>query len=117
MKRIISLIIIFIILVLCAEFKKTTLFLELKNSGIVIEKFEEKSSQEIVTTTSDFSDVSKALNLCIYSDYVLSDRRVIEGYSNKLNSYIVIDGKKVNIQLSIYDDLIVVGYPLIFNSF
>lgn len=117
MKRIVCFVIIFIVLILCVGINKSTLFLELKNSGIVIDKFEEKSGQEIVTTTTAFDDVSRALNLFVYSDKILSDRRVLEGYSNKLNSYIVIDGRKVNIQLSIYDDLIVVGYPLIFNSF
>lgn len=64
-------------------------------------------------------DIDKILNeLCveiIEKNYV-SDRCIIEGYTSKLNKYIVKSGRKVNLQISISDSVIV-GYPLIKNSF
>lgn len=62
-------------------------------------------------------DFVEFLDLQNYSEFIIEDRVVIEGYSNKLNNYIVTNNKKINIQISVSQDCCLVGYPLIKNSF
>ena len=62
-------------------------------------------------------DFVEFLDLQNYSKFTIEDRVVIEGYSNKLNNYIVINNKKINVQISVSQDCCLVGYPLIKNSF
>lgn len=66
---------------------------------------------------ADLNDIKNTFNLSIYSCLKLSDRVVVEGYSNCFNSYVNIDNKKVNFQISIFDDKVLVGCPLIYGSF
>ena len=47
----------------------------------------------------------------------VSDRLVIEGYSGLIQDYVVINGNKVNVQISISDDVVLLGCPLIKSSF
>ena len=53
----------------------------------------------------------------VNSTYEVSDRLIIEGYTHRLKNYIVIDGRKTNIQMSICEDVILIGSPLINQSF
>lgn len=66
---------------------------------------------------ADFDKVKDILNLEIVSSREISGRTIIEGYSNKLKENVVIDNRKVNIQMSIFGDKMIVGYPLINGSF
>ncbi len=66
---------------------------------------------------ADFDKVKDILNLEIVSSREISGRTIIEGYSNKLKENVVIDNRKVNIQMSICGDKMIVGYPLINGSF
>jgi len=58
-------------------------------------------------------------NLCVeeINKFYIEDRLIVEGYTNKLKKYVVVDGMKMNIQVSISDNVCLVGYPLIKNSF
>ena len=53
----------------------------------------------------------------VLSKTVLEDRVIIEGYTNKIKSYFVLNNLKVNIQISIFNGEAIVGSPLIDNSF
>ena len=53
----------------------------------------------------------------IVNTKTIFDRKIIEGYCPDLNKYMVIDGVRVNIQISYYDNKMIIGYPLIMQSF
>lgn len=66
------------------------------------------------------SDWEKLKNdLAVEFVYVnnIADRQVIECYSSRINGGVVINGKKVNLQVAINDDKCLIGCPLIKNSF
>ena len=48
---------------------------------------------------------------------VICDRDVVEYYSPMIKNYVVVGGRKVNLQVSIFDGECVVGCPLIEKSF
>ncbi|MBE5757704.1 MAG: hypothetical protein E7345_02075 [Clostridiales bacterium] len=63
---------------------------------------------------NDFLDKSNAE---IVNDFYLEDRRILECYSSEISDYVIIDNNRVNIQISVYDNVCEVGIPLIKNSF
>lgn len=65
----------------------------------------------------DYRRIINELNIEISNIDEVSDRIIIEGYTNKVNNYILINNKKINIQMSVSSDKIIIGSPLIYNSF
>ena len=51
------------------------------------------------------------------SSSLICDRDVIEYYSPMINDYVIVNGRKVNLQVSIFDGECIVGSPLIEKSF
>ena len=47
----------------------------------------------------------------------VSGRLIIEGYSSKFSKYLISNNQKINIQISVCHDEMILGYPLIKNSF
>ena len=69
-----------------------------------------------------FEDVNlqQVINeLCLdnVSEFYMEDRLIIEGYTSKFNDYKLINGEKINVQISVCEDVCLMGYPLIKNSF
>lgn len=90
----------------------------LKVQGFDVNNFVyNENFQVLELDANSLNKLSNFLNLEIVNENEISDRLIIEGYSNKLKDYIVINGRKVNVQLSISDDKIIMGYPLINGSF
>ena len=113
-----SLIIVFVIVLLLYFFNFTNLNLMLKVQGFEVENFEYNDNyQTLELDASSLNKLTSFLNLEVVNKNEISDRVIIEGYSNKLKDYVVINGRKVNIQLSIFDNKIIMGYPLINGSF
>lgn len=118
MKRMVSLIIVFVIVLLLYFFNFTNLNLMLKVQGFDVENFEYNDNyQTLELDASSLNKLTSFLNLEVVNKNEISDRVIIEGYSYKLKDYVVINGRKVNIQLSIFDNKIIMGYPLINGSF
>lgn len=118
MKRMVSLIVVFVIVLLLYFFNFTNLNLMLKVQGFEVENFEYNDNyQTLELDASSLNKLTSFLNLEVVNKNEISDRVIIEGYSNKLRDYVVINGRKVNIQLSIFDNKIIMGYPLINGSF
>ena len=72
------------------------------------------------TATLENVDYWKLIDLFdvdIYKSSEISGRLVMEGYSSMLKNYCVVDGLKTNMQISVCDDIVVIGYPLIKGSF
>lgn len=118
MKRIVSLSIIFIMVLLLYFFNFTNLNLMLKVQGFYVNNFVYNDNFQVLELDANsLNKLSNFLNLEVVNKNEISDRLIIEGYSNKLKDYIVINGRKVNVQLSISDGKIIMGYPLINGSF
>lgn len=119
MKKFLSMFIIVLVIIIVYFSSVTNLQFQLKLNNINVIKFINQNDSEIIEidNNSNIENIKKALNLEIYSKNNISDRIVYECYSNKLNNFVVIDGKKVNIQISITDNKIIIGYPLISTSF
>lgn len=76
------------------------------------------NDNSILTFSSDkLDEVIDCLKVEIHSKKVIADRLIIEGYSHLISDYIVIGELKTNIQISVTDDEMIVGSPLIYGSF
>lgn len=84
------------------------------NVEVLIDKFDEKLIKVNNLNIDDFIDCISLQNC---KKFVIEDRVVIEGYSNKINNYIVLNDNKINIQISIFSDYCLIGCPLINIAF
>lgn len=64
----------------------------------------------------NFDDFFAKLDIEILSKNEVADRVIIEGYDSTLSNYIIRNGRRVNMQISVSDEILI-GYPLIKNSF
>lgn len=87
------------------------------NNFNVVDSYTDNNCQMYVIKSEDYISVIEKLNLSISKFKNVSDRLIIEGYSDKISNHVVIDNKKVNIQISISDGKIILGSPLISGSF
>ena len=65
----------------------------------------------------NYLNILDKMHVQIIRKFVIDDRLIIEGYTNQLNDYIVVNNIKTNLQISVSDNICLVGYPLIKNSF
>ena len=65
----------------------------------------------------DYIDIINALEIEVVVKKEISNRLVVEGYTRNINNYVCIDDYKINIQMSITKDTLIIGSPLIYNSF
>lgn len=71
----------------------------------------------IEINSNSYDDFINELEINIISKFEVSDRVIMEGYSPRFKDYLVINGFKVNVQISISDDSVIIGSPLINGSF
>lgn len=118
MKRFFALIIIAVISIGMFFLSKTNLNLMIESCGVGVDKFVVCGDSQVVEINSKaYLKIKDLLNLEVVEKNEIAGRTIIEGYSNKLKNYVVINNRKVNIQISICDDKMIVGYPLINGSF
>ena len=117
MKKYFAFIIIFTLAILsCFNIKNLSSIIN-KNK-IDIGNFSIKSENEIMYFSRDkLEEILKDLNMEIHSKKEVSDRTIIEGYTSKISNYIVVNNFKTNIQISYNDVGVIVGTPLIDESF
>lgn len=74
---------------------------------------------EIVGNTEyfDLKSFKQDLNLKIISCEEIAGRLVLTGFSSKLRKFNYVNGKRVNVQISLSTDIVKVGSPLILGSF
>ena len=85
------------------------------NSVIVLS---DKKGEELISIAEENLDVFLSkLNLQNCNKFYIEDRLVIEGYSSKFNNYILINNKKINVQISLCDGMCLIGSPIIKKSF
>ena len=118
MKRIFALVVIFVSILIFYFYSSPSAYEILKAKNIDALEFSIDSENEILIFDKKCLDeIIDSLNLEIYLMKEISDRIIIEGYSNKLNDFIIVNNMKVNIQISVDDERIILGYPLIDTSF
>ena len=74
-------------------------------------------NQVIKIDKKEYGNLMSRLHIEEINVFYIEDRLIVEGYSNMLNNFILIDNMRINIQVSISEDVCLVGYPLIKNSF
>lgn len=117
MKRYLSLIVI-IVFVVISLFGVKNLYHELNLCGIEIDSFCNEGDSEIAyLDAGQVDNLLDSLNVEIHSKKDIAGRTIIEGYSQKLEKFIISNNLKTNIQIAIEDNEAIVGYPLISASF
>lgn len=117
MKRYLSLIVI-IFFVVISLFGVKNLYQELNMCGVEINSFCSEGDSEIVYLDANQVDnLLDSLNVEIHSKKDIAGRTIIEGYSQKLEKFIISNNLKTNIQIAIEGEEAIVGYPLISGSF
>ena len=77
----------------------------------------EKDEQLISILEEDLGCFIDKLNLQNCNKFFIEDRYIIEGYSSHINNYIVMNNRKINIQISVSDGVCLIGSPVIKKSF
>ncbi|MGN1213051.1 MAG: hypothetical protein ACI4TZ_03310 [Christensenellales bacterium] len=76
---------------------------------------------ESITINNPNDDVLKQINDYISKNVLYDEKldgtQIIYGYDNTLKNFVMVDGQKVNFQVAINSDYVVIGYPLILGSF
>ena len=72
---------------------------------------------ECVVLSNSLDEVVDKLNIKYYRKISINDREIIEGYIPNLNRYYVSNNTKINVQISCSRESVIVGYPIIKNSF
>lgn len=118
MNKILSIILILSISILSYVYSDNSLINMTNNIGVEYEIIEDDNKSQVIKISDyNFAEIMSKMDIEIVSLKEVSGRTIIEGYSSNLNDYIVINNRKVNMQMSISDDYILIGYPLIKNSF
>ena len=72
---------------------------------------------EIVSVGCGSDSIFEILDLVVVRRFEIDNKIIVEGYSNKIKNYIVVDGVRINIQLCESGDDLIIGSPLIKSSF
>ena len=65
----------------------------------------------------DIKTIEKELNLQVISIEKFEGLSVILGYTTRYKKCVYVDGKKVNVQLAVYDDKMIAGFPMILTGY
>lgn len=69
-----------------------------------------------------FNDLSKEKQLFSLLNFKMPEKniagsRVVTGYTSSYKDFVLVDNKKVNVQIAVTDSQIIVGFPLILTGF
>lgn len=106
----------FVVLCICCNSKTLITIANSATSNVVV-LVNEKDSQLVSIIEEDLDQFLNKINLQNCNKFFIEDRLIIEGYSSKINDYIVINNNKINIQISVCDNRCLIGSPVIKNSF
>lgn len=82
-----------------------------------IECYTVDGNMNILNCNLDIHSLCSVLSLDNIRKINMGNEIIYEGYSDLFSNYNVVDGLKVNIQISISSDSVIIGYPLINGSF
>lgn len=75
------------------------------------------SGQSVFMGDKNKDFVIKKLNLNLVQESSCGSVKEVLGYTHKFKNYVLVNGQKVNVQISESDVGIIVGYPLILQGF
>ena len=113
-----KILIIFMLVLFCisiCNYRKNSLSIIL--DGLNIENYAVNADYNCVCVYSSINKILDVLRIDNLTTINTRSGDIYEGYSNLLYQYRVVDGKKINIQISVKNDHIILGYPLISCSF
>ena len=87
------------------------------NTGRVPEKSSVIGESMTITNFEPMAALKTLQAKLIKTENLPTGTQVFYAYTDKINSYVSVDGKKVNIQIAYYEDYSVIGWPLILGSF
>lgn len=118
-RRLVGIIIIVVLLILYFDKNNDELLDEVRAMNIYSYEYFSDEYNEIIImkNVGQLESIIRDLDVLISNKEFCSDRVIIEGYTNKINKSISINNKKINIQISICSDTIIIGSPLINGSF
>ena len=111
MKKLLSILILFIILVSNHHGAEPFTLLDYFSGEYVI------GESMTITNFEPMSALKTLQAQLVKTETLPTGAQVFYAYSNKINSYVSVGGKKVNVQIAYYDDHSVIGWPLILGSF
>ena len=118
MKRFVCIFLVLVVLILYYFSEPNNLIVfaksNLDNCVILNDEIDEKL---IMISQDELDDFLSKINLQNYREFNIEDRLIIEGYSNYINDYIIINNFKVNIQISVSNYKCLIGSPMIKQSF
>ena len=66
---------------------------------------------------SSIEKVSKSLNMLDFRRENVMGKEVVYGYTPKYQKSLILDNKKVNVQIVVDDDKLILGFPIILGGF
>ena len=118
MKRLICISLLGLLIVICTNIYSSNLLLYCNELGSDYSILECDSDCTVIEIKDvDLWDVVNKLNVEIVDMVNFDGRVIVEGYSSLLSSNITNGIRKINIQLSSYDNNCIIGTPLIKGSF
>ena len=118
MKKFLSIILIFFMMLMAVVNSQNSLIKILCEDGFDFEICELNNGYQVVEIfDKKIDDILLKLNAEIVDKKIVADRVVVEAYVSSLDNYVVAKNRKVNIQISATGNNLIVGYPLIKNSF
>ena len=66
---------------------------------------------------TDVEKIIKSLNMLVFSEEKMGNKRIIYGYTPKYCESKIINNKKINVQMVVDQNKSIVGFPLILGGF
>ena len=114
-KRVVFVVLFLICIASISSTRDVSLYSILDDGHIVCESID--GGINCLECDADISELFSVLSVDNIRIIELDDCVIYEGYSNMLDKYRIVDGVKVNIQVSVRDNKTIIGYPLIYGSF
>jgi len=119
MKRVFACALLFFVIILFFLCDSRSLVDKLHDCGYLNMDIQNNADCQIITIEC-FDNVDKLiddLSIEVHNKKTINDRLLIEGYTHFIGDYILINDIKTNIQISVFDSKLIVGSPLICDSF
>ena len=118
MKRVVSIGVIVLVVIICCCVSCSSFIFYTKSLCNYYDVISNSDDSFVVKMYDvDLCDIVDAYNVEVSNVFEFNDRVVIEGYTNMFPKYVVKNYLKTNIQISCFDGVCLVGYPLIDVSF